>query len=151
MAMDYRSVRKSKRRNNNRNCFQQLREVTTHQQMTRTRRISNVSFIQFCFTQTFRPLNTKNHWRWDILTVPIVAVLISGTMCFRPLLQPPKHRRRGLPDPPWRVSQTLVSPPCRWLLFRFKIGDRNRNWTKTEPIVWRIFERALSFLNTGGF
>ena len=85
---------------------------------------------RFLFRFKNRPLYPQNHWRQDILTVPIVPGLISGTMCFRPILQPPKHRRRGLPDPPWAFSQTLVSPPRRWLLFRFKIINRNHNWTK---------------------
>ena len=52
----------------------------------------------------------ENHWRLDIPTRPFVPVFRTRAMHSRPRRRPPKRRRRGLPDQPWRVSDRLVSP-----------------------------------------
>ena len=61
----------------------------------------------------------KIHWRWCIPTPPFVPVLLSGSMCSWTPRHPPKHPHPGLPDPPWRVSDRLVSPTMLCPFFKF--------------------------------
>ena len=58
----------------------------------------------------FRCQRQQKHWRWHILTRPIVPISIVGVTPSWPLANPPKHPTPGLPGPPWSVSDQVQSP-----------------------------------------
>ena len=77
---------------------------------------SDVSFDQWVFSFTFwfsAPLKRLKAVSSDLAVRPRFQ---NGSDVFSTPSSTPKPRRHGLPDPPWRVSDRLVSPTmsCRF-------------------------------------